>query len=90
MGPGRLPLAVEPEDAQRPVAGDQLLELAFHVLDVAVHVGRARGPVVPGPALGVVRVMPVHDRMVEAELDARPRGRLPPAPSSGRAYTACS
>src|SRR5262249_37833891 len=47
MRPGTLPLAVEPKNAERTVAGQQFLELAFHICDIAVHVRRAGGFVVP-------------------------------------------
>ena len=68
--PSVFPLAVEPEDADRAIVGQQFLDLALHISRVAIHVGLARGPVVPRPALAPVGMMPVHDRIIEAELDS--------------------
>ena len=64
------PLPVEPEHVDLGVLGEQLLELGLHVgLDVATEVGIG---VRPRVVIGEVRalrvgVMPVHDRVVDAE-----------------------
>src|ERR1022692_1599295 len=51
VGPGAFPFAVKPQNAERAVAGEQLLELGLHVGGVAVHVGCAAGLVIPGTAV---------------------------------------
>src|SRR5208283_2713297 len=69
MGPWLLPLAVEPYNA-RMVRGDDLSELAFNVGEEAFRIRRAGGGIIPRPAVAPVRVMPIHDRIVDAETDA--------------------
>ena len=71
---GVLPAAVKPDHADRAVVGQQLSELALHVVDVAVVVGPCGGPSVPrrglpAPARQVVGMVPVEDRMVPAHLE---------------------
>ena len=53
LRPGLFPLAVEPEDPERPVGLQQLRELALQVGRVAIHVrGRACGSFPPGSRAG--------------------------------------
>ena len=70
--PRRFPFPVEPQNTDRAVAREQLLELALHVSDVASHIGRCgRGFVVPRAARAPIGMVPIHNRMVEAHLDPR-------------------
>ena len=77
LGPPVHPFAVEPEH-RRVVPRDQLLQLRLHVGDVLGLLRPARIFVLPSPAVGSLsgavgvlrRVVPVHDRVVEAELQA--------------------
>jgi len=68
--PGVLPLPVEPEDPERPVARDKLPQLPLHVAHVPVEIRSLRRAFVPWTAGQIVRVMPVHDGVVDAELHA--------------------
>lgn len=72
-GPGGFPFAVEPQGADFPVTGQKFLQLPLHISRVAVHVrGRVGGVAPPGGAVlvPVVRVGPVHQRIIEAEFQA--------------------
>ncbi len=85
VGPVPLPLAVEPHHADRAVVREELAELRLHVADVPLVVGAGRRAGLPVAAGKVVRVMPVHDRVVPADpqalLPAGVRERLHDVPA---------
>ena len=65
-----LPAAVPPEDADRTVFSQEVAELPLHILDVTVEARAVHGARVPLAARQVVRVMPVHDGVVETQAQA--------------------
>ena len=77
VGPGALPLSVEPHDADRPVVGQQLAHLRLQEAHVPLEVGTRIGPCCRFPVTTrqVVRVVPVHDRVIPADPDSLLRRR---------------
>ena len=66
--PGSFPLAVKPEHAYVAIVIDKLLQLVFHVGHIAIIYCPGCGPVFPVSARQIVRMVPVHDRIVPAHL----------------------
>ena len=68
MVPGPLPLAVKPEHAYVSIVIDKLPQLVLHVGHVAIIHGPGCGSILPISAGQIVRMVPVHDRIVPAHL----------------------
>ena len=70
--PCAFPLAIKPQDADLPVlTSDEFLQLRFHVRLVAVVHSISRWSRVPRSARQVIRMMPIHNRVIEAKAYAR-------------------
>ena len=64
MLPGERPVHVVPEDIDLAVVGEELAQETVRIVDKALAGGWIGG------ADGAVRVMPVHERVVDADLEA--------------------
>ncbi len=67
--PSRFPLTVKPEDADLPVIRQELFQLVFQVLEVPIEIcSGGRTVLLPLSPGQIIRMMPVHNGMVPADL----------------------
>ena len=70
IGQGVFPFAIEPDHSNVAVASEELSELLFHEVDILVVVAAGFGVFIfPGTAGTIGGVVPIHDRVIEAEAE---------------------
>ena len=64
-----LPLPIEPEDSELSVILEQLSDLLFHIIHIPTKFRSFGRTAFPCAARKIIRMMPVHDRVIEAHLE---------------------